>query len=213
MDNPFKHDTDEAPLPSPFTPRLLFPAGAPPVEPHRNPTATAAATNRQSTGAIDNDCTDTTVIRVATYNIRDGRNSNLEAALRACEQMRIDVGILTETRLSTDRYTRSAYGYTVFATQTTHTNQGGIALIFTNSSSYFHVESQQKHGPNVVSCILVTGTRQYPIIGVYIPPDDTTTLASIAAAANRSPGRTSSLWAMLTWTSEHQHRATATAKS
>jgi hypothetical protein len=103
--------------------------------------------------------------------------------------MRIDVGILTETRLSTDRYTRSAYGYTVFATQTTHANQGGIALIFTNSSSYFHIESQQKHGPNVLSCLLVTGTRQLPIIGIYIPPEDTTTLTAIAAAANRFTGQ------------------------
>jgi hypothetical protein len=89
--------------------------------------------------------------------------------------MRIDVGVLTETRLSTDHYTRSAYGYTVFATQTTHTNQGGIALIF-NNSFYFQIESQEKHGPNVISCILVTGTQRYPITGAFIPPQDTTTL-------------------------------------
>jgi hypothetical protein len=120
-----------------------------------------------------------------------GRNSNLEAALRACEQMRIDIGILTETMLSTHRYTRSAYGYTVFATQTTHSNQGGIALIFTNSSPYFQIESQQKHGPNnvLMSCILVTGTRQHFIIGAYIPPEDTTTLTSISAAINRFAGQ------------------------
>jgi hypothetical protein len=71
--------------------------------------------------------------------------------------MRIDVSVLTETRLPTDRYTRSAYGYTVFATQTTHTNQGGIALIFTNSL-YLQIESQQKHGPNVIR--LESGTRE-----------------------------------------------------
>jgi hypothetical protein len=140
-------------LPSPLPTRQLFSAGAHTIETRTKPTRTAD-TGRQSTGAIDNDCIN---INIATYNIRDGRNSNLEAALRACKKMQIDVGILTETRLSTDRYKRSAFGYTVFATQTTHINQGGIALIITNSL-YFQIESQQKHGPNVVSCILVTGT-------------------------------------------------------
>jgi exonuclease III len=187
MDHLVERDTEKAPLPSPLPPRLLFSAGAQTVEPSRIPTGTTA-TRQQSGNAIDNDCT-TTVINVATYNIRDGRNANLEAALRACEQMHIDVGFLTETRLSTDCYTRSAYGYTVFATTTSRLNQGGTALIFTNSSFYFQIESQQKHGPNVISCVLVTGTRQYPLVGAYIPPDGTTTLAFISEAANQFPGK------------------------
>jgi hypothetical protein len=98
--------------------------------------------------------------------------------------MQIDVSVLTETRLSTDCYTRSAYGYTVFATQTTHVNQGSITLIFTNNSLYFQVESQRKHGPNVISCVITTGTRHHPVIGVYIPPGDMKTLAFISEAAN-----------------------------
>jgi hypothetical protein len=84
--------------------------------------------------------------------------------------MRIDIGVLTETRLSNDHYTRSACGYTVFATKTMHINQGGVALIFTNNSLHFQIEAQKSHGPNVISCILVTGKRQQRIIGVYIPP-------------------------------------------
>jgi hypothetical protein len=178
---------DDSTMPSPFPMRQLFPAGASPVEPRRIPTG-AAEERRQDGNAIDNDCTAIT-INIATYNIRDARNSNLEAALRACEEMRIHLGILTETRLDTDRYTRSAYGYTVFATKTTHFNQGGIALIFTNNSLHFQVESQKKHGPNVVSCSLVTGNTRYAIIGAYIPPTDTTTLAHISDARNRFLGR------------------------
>jgi hypothetical protein len=54
----------------------------------------------QSGNAIDNDCT---TINIAPYNIRDGHNSDLEAALGVCEKMRIAVFVLTETRLSTDR--------------------------------------------------------------------------------------------------------------
>jgi hypothetical protein len=103
--------------------------------------------------------------------------------------LRIVVCVLTEAKLSTDRYTRSAYGYTVFATQTTHVNQGGVALIFTNNSLLFQVEAQRKHGPNVISFIITTGKRQYRIIGAYIPPTDTTTLFYISEACNRFPGQ------------------------
>jgi hypothetical protein len=168
-------------LTSPFPSRQLFLAGASSVEPRTNPTEESAFQHQRVCTEHNDD--GTTIIKLATYNIRDSRNLNLEAVLRACEQMRIDVGVLTETRLSTDRYKRSAYGYTVFATQTTHTNQGGIALIFTNSF-YFQIESQQKHGPNVISFILVTGKRRYPMIGAYIPPHDTTTLHYISKASD-----------------------------
>jgi hypothetical protein len=106
-------------LTSPLPNRQLFSAGAQTVETRTNPTR-AAVTDRRSDNAMDNDCT---IINIATYNIRDGQNSNLEAALWACEKMWIDVAVLTETKLSTDRYTRSAYGYTVFATRKmTHTS-------------------------------------------------------------------------------------------
>jgi hypothetical protein len=168
---------------SPFPMRQLFRAGAPSVDTRTNPTETTGG-RQQDGNAIDNDCTAIT-INIATYNIRDARNSNLEAALRACEKMKIHLGVLTETRLCTERYTRSAYGYTVFASKTTHTNQGVIALIFTNNSLHFQVESQRKHGPNVVSCLLVIGNVQLPIIGAYIPPGDTTTLAYITDATRR----------------------------
>jgi hypothetical protein len=37
----------------------------------------------------------------------------------------------------------------------------------------------------VISFVITTGTRHYPVIGVYIPSSDTTTLAFISEAANR----------------------------
>jgi hypothetical protein len=167
-------------LPNPLHTRQLFSAGAQPVEARTYPTRAAAA-GQQNGSAIDNNCT---TINVATYNIQDDQNSNLEAAPRACEKMRIDVSVLTETKLSTNRYTRSAYGYTVYATKTTHINQGRITLIFTNNSLYFQIEAQQRHGLNIISCIIVTEKRQHPIIGAYIPPGDTTTLTYISEASN-----------------------------
>jgi exonuclease III len=169
--------------------RQHFPASAIPVETRRTTTETTAEQRRDG-NAIDNDCATIATINIATYNIWDGRNSNLEAALRACKQMRIHFAVLTETKLSTDRYTRSAYGYMVFGTKTTNTNQGGIAIIFSNTSHYFQVEAQQRHGPNVISCILVTGRfQQYPIIGAYIPPGNTTTISHISDSGRHFQGK------------------------
>jgi hypothetical protein len=172
-------------LPSPLPTRQLFSVGAQPVE-ARTESTRAAEPGQQSGSAINVDCTS---INIATYNIRDSHNSILKAALRACERMRINIGVLTETRLSTDRYTHLAYGYTVLATQTTHVNQGGIALIFMYNFLYFQVKVQRKHGPDVVSCIITTGKLQYPLIGAYIPPGDTTTLTYIFEASNHFAGK------------------------
>jgi hypothetical protein len=110
-------------LSSPLSTHQLFSASAISVDALTNSTR-AAELSQQSNNAIE---------MIALPSItRDGQNSNLEAALQACKRMRINIGILTETKLSTGCYMRSAYGYMVFATQTTHTNQGGIALIFAN---------------------------------------------------------------------------------
>jgi hypothetical protein len=48
---------------------------------------------------------------------------------------------------------------------------------------------KEKYGPNVISFFITTGKQQYPVIGAYIPPGDTTTLASIFKASNRFAGQ------------------------
>jgi len=123
-------------------------------------------------------------ITFATYNIRNGRASRLEMALRAASQMQLDFGILTETKLTDGIYTRSSAGYSVVATDAPSKHQGGIALFY-RESEYWQVESIVKHGPNVISFELVSGSRRTPIVGGYIPPDDRTTLPHITAAITR----------------------------
>jgi hypothetical protein len=51
-----------------------------------------------------------------TLNIRCGRYSNLNVAIRTMHQMRVDLGILMETKIDNDMYTRDCCGYTIFAT-------------------------------------------------------------------------------------------------
>eukprot|EP00978_Attheya_sp_CCMP212_P029590 scaffold105604_cov49-Attheya_sp.AAC.1 len=46
----------------------------------------------------------TTSIRIASYNIRNGRAGGLEAALRAMAQANVDVGVFQETKLTDGIY-------------------------------------------------------------------------------------------------------------
>ena len=55
-------------------------------------------------------------IKFGTYNIRNGRNGGLEAALRGMEQANMDLGVLQETKCTNGVYTRASAGYRVVAT-------------------------------------------------------------------------------------------------
>ena len=55
-------------------------------------------------------------LRIATLNIIDARKSRLNAALRCMSQMNIDLGIFTETKLITDKYTKLCEGYQFVST-------------------------------------------------------------------------------------------------
>ena len=112
-------------------------------------------------------------------NIMDGRKSRLNAAIRCMEQANIDVGLLTETKLSTDMYTKSTMGYTVSATKAVGMS-GGVALVHRQGKGW-GLESIRSFGPNVIRATLVSGQRRWYIIGGYVSPNeqDVSTLACI----------------------------------
>jgi len=56
-------------------------------------------------------------IRLITYNIQHAGCINLNMALRAMDQMHMDFGVFTETRLDHDFYTKFCCGYNVLATK------------------------------------------------------------------------------------------------
>jgi hypothetical protein len=100
------------------------------------------------------------------------------------EKMNVDLCFLTEAKLTDGIYSRNAYGYTVTATEAVSYRQGGMALAY-RESRHWLVESVQRHGPNVMSCILVTGRRRQPLVGAYIPPADVSTIGYIETALDR----------------------------
>ena len=136
--------------------------------------------------------TPATRVKLATYNIQDGRNSRLAFAIRSLQTSHIDFAVITETRFPNDIYPRSFLGYTVTATQTTVANQGGIAFVYKDNepNSGWSLESIQKHGPNVMSGIIVIGDCRTPVIGAYIPPSDLSSVPYITTALERFPNQT-----------------------
>ena len=69
-----------------------------------------------------------------------------------------DLGILQETKLTDEIYTRGSAGYSVVATDAPIQHHGDVA-IFYRSAPNFAVEAVQKFGPNVIEFKLATGAR------------------------------------------------------
>ena len=46
------------------------------------------------------------LVKFGTYNIRNGRNGGLKSALYGMAQGKVDVGVLHETKITDDIYTR-----------------------------------------------------------------------------------------------------------
>ena len=96
----------------------------------------------------------------------------------------VDLCFLTEAKLADGICTREAHGFEVVATKAMSPQRGGIALAY-RKSPYWQVESTACHGPNVISCVLVSGTMRQPLIGVHIPPSDETTIGHLEKALDR----------------------------
>ena len=110
-------------------------------------------------------------IKFGTYNIRNGRNGGLEAALRGMEQANLDMGILQETKLTNGVYTRASARYRVVATDAPSRHSGGITMFYRVGAG-FAVEEVRPYGPNVLSFEVVSGRRRWYITGCYLAPDE-----------------------------------------
>ena len=125
-------------------------------------------------------------IGFGTYNIRNGRNGGLEAALQGMSQANMDLGILQDTKLTDGIYTRGSADYSVIAMNVLSRHHGGVALFY-RSEPHFVVEAVEKFGPNVLGFQLATGVRRWYIVGVYIAPEDTMTMEQGVEAIRRKP--------------------------
>ena len=121
-----------------------------------------------------------------TSNIRNRRNVGLESALRGMSQANMDLGIFQDTKFTDGIYTRESARYHVVATDAQSRHHGGVALLY-RPSPLFAVGSVREYGPKVMCFEVVTGARQWYIIGCYLAPGDTLTIERVVAALRDRP--------------------------
>ena len=88
--------------------------------------------------------------------------------------MGVGCALLTEVKITDDRYTKFASGYKIISSKATSHSQGGIALLWKENHPFFEVEAATVATPNLMTFQLVTGYEQFYVKGIYIPPNDTT---------------------------------------
>jgi hypothetical protein len=119
---------------------------------------------------------------IATWNIRCGRNLGLASAAKGLVQMGVGCALLTEVKITDDRYPKFASGYKITSSKATGHNQGGIALMWKESHQFFEVEAATAVTPNLMTVQLVTGYERFYVMGIYIPPNDTTGVDALRTA-------------------------------
>ncbi len=119
---------------------------------------------------------------VATWNIRSARRAGLAAAAKGLCQMGVGCAVITETKLTDVRYPKHVEVYHVITLEATSPQQGGIALLWTAGHQDFEIKAVKIVSLNALTFQLVTGSVRFFVIGVYIPPADTTGVDALCAA-------------------------------
>ena len=83
------------------------------------------------------------------------------------------VMLLTKTKINLEAYFQNCLRYDVTCLAARLSSAGGVqgdvGLVKKNMPLRWGVESTLYHGPNMVSCDIITGLTRTPLIGEYIP--------------------------------------------
>ncbi len=111
---------------------------------------------------------------VAAWTIRCGRGNGLTFAAKGLAKMGVGCAILSEMKITNDRYACMTSGYKVLSTKAPSKHKGGVALLWQPDHKGFEVEATRVVTPNLITFqLVVTGDKRYYVIGIYIPPNDT----------------------------------------
>ena len=107
-----------------------------------------------------------------------GRAGRLETALRAIQQENVDVEFIQENKLTQGIHTRHGTVYDIWATETESLHRGGVAVVW-RAAKGWRVEITASFGPNVVSFLLMLGSRRFYVVGAYVIPNDMPAVHSV----------------------------------
>ena len=112
---------------------------------------------------------DSRSVVLASFNIQSGHNGGLESALRAMDNLGVELGFLVETKLTAGIYTRFSSGYSVLTSEAPSAWQGGIALFWRDNNLY-KIKETQIWGSNVISLHLIVGSTRFLLWGATSHP-------------------------------------------
>ena len=124
---------------------------------------------------------------VAVWNVRCGRNAGLASVAKGLVQMGVDVAVLTEMKITDDRYPHLTSVYKVLSSKAASRHQGGIALLWKENHPGVEVEAAQILTPNLLTFQLVMGDEQYYCMGVYISPNNSMGVEDLRSAWDACP--------------------------
>jgi hypothetical protein len=125
---------------------------------------------------------DSRTFLLATWNICCGRNTGSTSVAKGLAQMGVNCAILTEVKIMNDKYPRCASQFKVTSSKITSHSQGGIALLWNKGHASFEVEAAKMVTPNLLTFQLITGYKQFYVMGTYIPPNNTTGVDALRVA-------------------------------
>jgi hypothetical protein len=131
---------------------------------------------------------DSRTFLIATWNIRCSQNLGLASAAKGLAQMGVEAAILTEMKVTVDRYPKFSLGYKIIALKATSHSKGGVALVWKEGHDSFEVEAARVVNANLLTFQLVTGYEQFYVMGIYIPPNDTLGVDVLRTAWEAFPG-------------------------
>ncbi len=85
-------------------------------------------------------------------------------------------------KITNNKYPRCASGFKIILLTETSHSQVGIALLWNKGHASFNVEVAKIITPNLLTFQLVTGYEQFYMMGIYIPPNDTTGVDALCKA-------------------------------
>ena len=93
--------------------------------------------------------------------------------IRTVERGGFKLMLLTVTNIQSEAYLYNHLGYdvTCLAAPTSSAGgaHGGVGMVTRERPVGWGIESMRYHGPNVVSCEIITGLTRTPLVGAYLP--------------------------------------------
>ncbi len=111
----------------------------------------------------------------------------MTAAAKGLCHLGISCAVLTETKLTDERYPKLVLGYWVILSKAASPQQRGVALLWRAEHQDFEVKAVNIVSPNILTFQLVTGEDQFFVLGAYIPPTDTTGVDDLRATWAKCP--------------------------